>query len=118
MADAANPWPEYNALVAKARDRMLARPESRHQRVADQAEYALAAMQAGCHHFHVLYRADHPVFHRQVVWSPYEAPWGGPSSDMVYAWVMLDGRRTYRIHGRRGTTRLTDLQLFNGYFER
>ncbi|WP_288417913.1 DUF1214 domain-containing protein [uncultured Novosphingobium sp.] len=118
MTEAANPWIEYNALVAKARDRMLARPEARHQRVADQAEYALAAMQAGCHHFHVLYRANYPAFYRQTVWSPYEAPWGGPSSDMVYAWVMLDGRRTYRIRGKRGTTRLTDLQLFNGYFER
>jgi hypothetical protein len=113
-----DPWLAYNALVAKARARMLARPEARHQRVADQAEYALVAMQAGCHHFHGLWRGDYPAFYRQTVWSPYEAPWGGPSSDMVYAWVMLDGRRSYRIWGTRGTTRLTDLQLFNGYFER
>ena len=111
-------WAQYNALVATARRRMLSRPESRHQRVADQAEYALVAMQAGCHHFHALHRADYPAFYRQTVWSPYEAPWGGPSSDMVYAWVFLDGRRTYRVWGKRGTTRFTDLQLFNGYFEK
>lgn len=111
-------WAEYNALVQKARTRMLARPEAQHQRVRDQAEYALVAMQAGCHHFHALYRTDYPAFYRQTVWSPYEAPWGGPSSDMVYAWTFLDGRRSYRIWGRRGTTRFTDLQLFNGYFER
>lgn len=111
-------WARYNALVDTARRRMLSRPESRHQRVADQAEYALVAMQAGCHHFHALNRTDYPAFHRQTVWSPYEAPWGGPSSDMLYAWVFLDGRRTYRIRGRRGTTRFTDLQLFNGYFEK
>ncbi|MBV9841027.1 MAG: hypothetical protein JOY99_05760 [Sphingomonadaceae bacterium] len=111
-------WSDYNALIAKARARMLARPEARHRRVADQAEYALMAMQAGCHHFHGLYRRDYPAFYRQTVWSPYEAPWGGPSSDMVYAWVMLDGQHSYRVWGRRGTTRLVDLQLFNGYFER
>lgn len=111
-------WARYNALVDSARVRMLSRPESRHPRVADQAEYALVAMQAGCHHFHALHRTDYPAFYRQTVWSPYEAPWGGPSSDMVYAWVFLDGRRTYRIRGRRGTTRFTDLQLFNGYFEK
>lgn len=112
-------WAQYNALVEKARTRMLARPEAlQHQRVRDQAEYAVVAMQAGCHHFHALHRTDYPAFYRQTVWSPYEAPWGGPSSDMVYAWAFLDGRRTYRIHGRRGTTCLTDLQLFNGYFER
>lgn len=111
-------WDQYNALVDSARRRMFARAEARHRRVADQAEYALVAMQAGCHHFHALHRADYPVFYRQTVWSPYEAPWGGPSSDMVYAWVFLDGRRTYRIWGKRGTTLFTDLQLFNGYFEK
>ena len=111
-------WAQYNALVETARRRMLSRPESRHPRVADQAEYALVAMQAGCHHFHALHRADYPAFYRQTVWSPYEAPWGGPSSDMVYAWAFLDGRRTYRVWGKRGTTRFTDLQLFNGYFEK
>ncbi|MBB4615070.1 DUF1214 domain-containing protein [Novosphingobium taihuense] len=111
-------WAEYNALVQKARSRMLARPEAVHARVRDQAEYALVAMQAGCHHFHALHRPDYPAFYRQTIWSPYEAPWGGPSSDMVYAWAFIDGRRTYRIHGRRGTTRFSDLQLFNGYFER
>lgn len=112
-------WAEYNALVQQARERMLARPEAiAHERVRDQAEYALVAMQAGCHHFHALHRSDYPAFYRQAVWSPYETPFGGPSSDMVYAWIFLDGRRTYRIHGKRGTTRFTDLQLWNGYFER
>ncbi len=110
-------WADYNANIAKARARMLARPESRHMRVADQAEFALVAMQAGCHHFRALYRADYPAFYRQTIWSPYEAAWGGPSSDMVYAWTFLDGRRTYRIWGRLGTTLFADLQLFNGYFE-
>lgn len=111
-------WARYNALIEKARTRMLARPEAQHRRVADQAEYALVAMQAGCHHFHALHRTDYPHFYRQTVWSPYEAAWGGPSSDMVYAWVFLDGQRTYRVRGRRGTTLFTDLQLFNGYFEK
>jgi hypothetical protein len=111
-------WAQYQAYVAKARSRMLATPEAAHSRVADQAEYAIVAMQAGCHHFHALHRTDYPAFYRQTVWSPFEAPWGGPSSDMVYAWTFLDGRRSYRIWGKRGTTRFTDLQLFNGYFER
>lgn len=111
-------WLQYNELIASARRRMLSRPESRKARIADQAHYALIAMQAGCHHFHALHRTDYPAFYRQAVWSPYEAPWGGPSSDMVYAWVFLDGRRTYRIWGKLGSTRFTDLQLFNGYFEK
>lgn len=110
-------WQIYNAHIDRARQRMLTDPAAQHRRVAEQAEYALIAMQAGCHHFHVLHRRDYPAFYRQSVWSPYEAPWGGPSSDMVYGWIFLDGRRSYRIWGKRGTTRFTDLQLFNGYFE-
>lgn len=47
---------------------------------------------------------------------PYEISTGQACPDFLYRWSFLDGRFTYRIHGRRGTTVWTDIQITNGYW--
>lgn len=109
-------WREYLAVIERTRARMLAREEARHPRVREQALYGLQAMMTGGFHMYVAPRQDYPAFYKQTMWSPYETPWGGPAADMVYHWCFIDGARSYRVWGRRGTTLFADLQLFTGYF--
>ena len=108
-------WREYHATIENTRSKLLARPEMQHPRLRAMAHYAIASLQAGGFQFYVAPRQDCPVFYRDAVWSPIFA-WGGPSSDMVYQWCFLDGRRKYRIRGRRGTVRFTDFHLFDSYW--
>jgi hypothetical protein len=113
-ADAA--WQNWLDVLDRVRTRMLVREECRHPRVREQALYGLQAMIAGGFHMYIAPRQDYPAFYKQTMWSPYETPWGGPAADMVYHWCFIDGRRSYRVWGRRGTTRFTDFQVFSGYF--
>jgi len=108
-------WAEYHAYIENTRRKLLSRPEMTDPRMRAMAQYAIASLTAGGFQFYVAPRQDCPVFYRDAVWSPIFA-WGGPASDMVYQWCFLDGRRKYRIWGRRGTTRFTDFHLFDSYF--
>lgn len=104
--------------VARALGLMQARSEyAAHPELRAGAHRALSAMRAGAHSFHVAPRLDRPRFNRQSVWNAHELTWGGPAGDMVYGWCFLDGRKTYRITGTRGTSLFADLQAFDGYFE-
>src|SRR5204863_4986028 len=110
-------WALWHASIEQTRAVMLARPEAlKHPRVRNQALYTLQAMIRGGFDMYVAPRQDYPCVYRQSLWSPFETPWGGPAADMVYGWCFIDGARTYRLHGRIGTNRLTDLHLFTGYF--
>ncbi|MEO5598538.1 MAG: hypothetical protein ABIQ66_07950 [Novosphingobium sp.] len=110
-------WALWHATIEKTRAVMLARPEAlAHSRVRDQALYTLQAMIRGGFDMYVAPRQDYPCVYRQSLWSPFETPWGGPAADMVYGWCFIDGTRTYRLTGRIGTNRFTDLHLFTGYF--
>jgi hypothetical protein len=114
--DADNAWKEYNRLIEATRQTMLARKEAQDPQVRAQALYGLQSMQSGAFRFIVAPRQDYPAFYRESIWSPFESTWGGPASDFVYQWTFLDGARTYRIKGKRGTTRFVDFQLWNGYW--
>ena len=106
----------YDRHAAMALSLMLARPECADPRIRAQAYYTLSSLRAGVHAFHVAPRQQHPRVYRETIWGPFESPWGGPASDFVYSWLFLDGRNSYRITGRRGTTRFADMQVFTGYF--
>jgi hypothetical protein len=108
-------WAEYHAYIETTRRKLLDRPEMQNPQMRAMAQYAIASLQAGGFQFYIAPRQQLPMFYRDAVWSPVFA-WGGPSSDMVYRWCFLDGSRTYRITGRRGTVRFTDLHLFDSYW--
>ncbi|MGE0386362.1 MAG: DUF1214 domain-containing protein [Gammaproteobacteria bacterium] len=108
-------WQAWLAALDAVRRRMLGRPEAiAHPRVREQALYALQAVTIGAHQMYLLPRQDYAQF--QTRWHPFLLNWGGPASVMRYQWCFIDGRRSYRIRGRRGTTCFTDLQVFSGYF--
>jgi hypothetical protein len=108
-------WGEYHAYIENTRRKLLSRPEMQHPRMRAMAQYAISSLQAGGFQFYVAPRQHYPMFYRDAVWSPILA-WGGPASDMVYRWCFLDGSRSYRIRGRLGTVRFTDLHLFDSYW--
>lgn len=107
-------WREYHATIEATRTRLLARPELQAPAMQAMANYAIASLIAGGVQFYLAPRQDCPVFYRDAIWSPL-IPWGGPASDMVYRWCFLDGKREYRITGRKGSVLFTDFHLFDGY---
>ena len=109
-------WRQYNETVDSTRQAMLSRPEAAHAIVRAQALYALQAVQAGAFRMIVAPRRNYPNLYREEIWGPYESTWGGPASDFVYQWTFLDGRHSYRLRGKRGTTRVADMQLWNNYW--
>ena len=118
MSTTEETWRAHRASVEAVRDRLLARPECRDPKVRARALYAVEAHQVGAFHVFIAPRTDYPVLYAQTVWSPFETSWGGPAPDFVYKWLFLDGRRTYRIRGSRGTSLICDFQLFDSYMSK
>lgn len=108
-------WRQYLSSIEAIRARMLSREEAKqHPRVREQALHCLQTMITGANQMYFQPRADYPAFFN--LWGPFETLWGGPASDFRYHWAFIDGRRTYRVSGRAGTTCLTDFQVFSGHF--
>lgn len=109
-------WAAHQASIAETRALMLARPEAQDPIVRAQALYAAQAMQTVAFQMFMAPRPDYPLFYKQSVWSPFETTFGGPAADFKYQWTFLDGQRTYRVTGKRGTTLFVDFHLFKGYW--
>lgn len=107
---------EAQRILDEARTMVLARPEAANPAIRAQALYAVEAGRTIGYNLFVASRPDYPNFYTASVWSPFENTFGGPAGDFVYQWSVLDGRRSYRITGHRGTTVFADMQLFDGYW--
>jgi hypothetical protein len=61
-------------------------------------------------------RQAYPHLYTHSIFMPFEYGFGAPAPDFFYRWTFLDGARTYRIWGRRGTTRWAEMQAQRGFW--
>jgi hypothetical protein len=61
-------------------------------------------------------RQDYPLFYLQSYMDPYVYLGHLPCPDFVYRHAFLNGKRTWRIWGKRNTSHWTDIQVHTGFW--
>ena len=92
--------------MIEATDRFSSYPEHRVQAYASLAEARSMAYTMA-----IAPRTDVPRLHAQGSWHATTSSLGQNCQDMRYAIVLLDGARTYRLHGHLGAQRLALWQV-------
>lgn len=105
-----------NAAVERARSKVLASPEAVSETEIAQGLYWIEMLQSFAFNIYMAPRQHLPRFYSHSIFLPYELSFGAPCADFHYRWAFLDGRRTYRIRGRRGTGRWTEFQAQRGFW--
>jgi hypothetical protein len=81
-----------------------------------EAHYLFHQLQAVAFNLAIAPRQHYPRFHVALAYEPGTYTWGGPCADFLYRFAFLDGGRTYRVWGERGTTPVLDLLALNGFW--
>lgn len=92
--------------LVEATERFSAYPDHRAQ-----AYISLAEARSMAYTMAIAPRTELPRLHAQTSWHATTASLGQNCGDMRYAIVLLDGARTYRLHGRLGELRLALWQV-------
>lgn len=106
-------WRDFCALIEKAGEQILredvpADPRTR----AEGFEFLSGLLLSGLN-MYMFADPDRPRFVRPLDW---EAKWGLDNSDALYLSAAIDGSKTYRITGTRGTVRFLGVQASFGRF--
>ena len=119
MTEVEKAWAAYNATVEETRQRLFSHPFAHSgpdggAQNRGAAWYYLQMVQQGAFNLYIAPRPAYP--HLWVFYSPYEMTVTQSCPDFLHRKAMLDGRRTYRLWGRMGTTCWADLQLMRGFW--
>ncbi|NWG52136.1 MAG: DUF1214 domain-containing protein [Hydrogenophilaceae bacterium] len=109
-------WQDYLRTIDEARTQALNSRWAADPVACAQAQYLIQMLQAFGFSVYMAPRQHYPHFYMQTIFLPFEAGFGAPCPDFQYRWSFLDGARTYRIWGRRGTTRWLELQGQRGFW--
>ncbi|MBV9996716.1 MAG: hypothetical protein JO127_16045 [Caulobacteraceae bacterium] len=109
-------WQEYLGVLQACRRRLLAHERCRDEGDLARALYDIQMLAATGFNIYVAPRRSHPNFYIHPVFMPFEVTWGQPCPDFMYRWAIVDGRNTYRVWGRRGTTRWAEIQVLDGFW--
>lgn len=109
-------WEECQRNVAAARALVLQAEISKDPVVRAQGLYLLQMLQAFGFNIYVAPRQAYPNFYVHSIFMPFEAGFGAPCPDFFYHWAFVDGRRSYRIRGKAGTTRWLEFQTHKGFW--
>jgi hypothetical protein len=115
-ATEADAWRSYLAMVEEAKSLALASHWIQSPQERAQALYFISMLQAYGFNTYMGPRQAYPTFFSHHFYTPVEYNWGAPSPDFRYYWTAIDGARTYRIWGRRGTTKWLDIQAQRGWW--
>jgi hypothetical protein len=85
---------------------------------ADQARAHYWFMQAQALAFNLVIapRQSHPAFFVNTVFEPNIYTWILPNADFLYRYAFVDGARSFRISGTRGTSHFLEAQTISGFF--
>ena len=107
---------EIQRNLEEARALVLGAEISADPAVRAQGLYLLQMLQAFGFNIYVAPRQAYPNFYLHSIFMPFESGFGAPCPDFFYRWAFLDGRRSYRITGRTGTTRWIEFQTHKGFW--
>lgn len=111
-------WQQYQATLEKLRGELLALDFAKSP--AEQAKVAFLMQQAQALTFAMFLAPQqrYPVFYKHTVFLPNVFTWIAPCADFLYRFAFVDGRRRYRIWGRRSNTRFFNLQVLGQFWEK
>jgi len=109
-------WRAYLRVIDEARTLVLDSDWARTPTDRAQGLYYIQMLQAFGFNIYTAPRQAYPHFYTHSIFMPFEYGFGAPAPDFFYHWTFLDGARTYRIRGRRGTTRWAEMQAQRGFW--
>lgn len=115
VAELSRAWHDFREQTEELRRKIFGHPYAKDEDLPG-AMYLFEQMQAIAFNRIMAPRGNYPRFYLSGMGEPMTYTMGGASSDMMHRQAFLDGRRTYRITGRRGTASLQMLQLMTGYW--
>ncbi len=113
----AEAWAEYRETIEAARRLILDHPLThRNDQVRAEAMALIHQAQASAYNLVIAPRQDFPRWFAHAFFEPNVFNWNLPNPDFLYGCAFLDGRREYRITGRRNTGHWTEIQSVSGVF--
>jgi len=109
-------WRFYMDTLEEVRRDVLSLDLNRDPMIRAQALYFLQMHQQTAFAKYLAPRQAYPNLNIHLEFMPFELTTGQSNPDFLYRWTYLDGTRTYRMWGRLGTTRWTDIQVSNGHW--
>ena len=113
MADA---WARYQQGLDEVRALYYNHPYAEYPPDRQLADYHILQIQAAAFNLVIAPRPDYPRFTLHGMFDPISYTWLGPNPDTPYRGAFVDGRRAYRIWGKRKNSRLCLIQSVNCYF--
>jgi len=111
-------WRHYQATLNELAEEMLALPFAKSP--AEQAKIAnlMQQAQAMTYAMHIAPNRQHPVFYKHTVFLPNVFTWIAPCADFLYRFAFVDGRRAYRLWGKRSNSRFFNIQVLGQFWEK
>jgi hypothetical protein len=109
-------WEYFLESLDAARAKALGSVWARGEIERAQALYYIQMLAAFGFNIYTAPRQAYPNFYVHTIFLPFEYAFGAPCPDFHYRWTFLDGSRSYRIHGRLGTTRWVEMQAQRGFW--
>jgi len=109
-------WRDYLAVIDSARAQLLNSRWARSRQFQTQAMYFISLLQQFGFNTYLGPRQAFPTFYQHLMFTPVEHAWGAPCPDFRYHWTAIDGARTYRIWGQRGSTLWLNIQAQRGWY--
>ena len=108
---------KYRQYMQDIRHLLFSTPHiHKSQRVREQAEFYLEQVKAVAFNLGIAPQQDYPRFHVDTLFGPCIYTIWGPNPDFIYAWVWVDGAKSYRIRGNRNDTVWGSFQVTSGFW--
>jgi len=107
-------WDRHATLRDKLRSELFSSTPAMRAETHASAVLVLLQSEAVAYEQVISYRPDFPRF--TVAWTPMAYDAWKPCPDFKYLQAWVDGRRSYRISGKRSRTPLCDMQWRNRYY--
>ncbi len=109
-------WLSYLAEIDAARAKLLNSSWAASEGFQTQAMYYVSMLQQFGFNTYLGPRPAFPSFYQHLMFTPVEHAWGSPCPDFRYHWTVIDGARSYRIWGNRGSTLWLNIQAQRGWY--
>jgi hypothetical protein len=109
-------WSKYRQEIEEVRALALRQPWAADPKVRAQAYYLFHEIEAAAFNLVIGPRPEYPNFYVHAAFEPLLYTYALHAADFVYRRCYLDGRRTYRIWGRRNTSVFVDFQVINVFY--
>jgi len=110
-------WDDHTKALAEIRQQWFASGWAKTPEERDQAMFHVMGIEHTGFNVFVAPRQDYPFFSKTHAFHhPISFTWGLCCPDFHYQFAFLDGARTYRIKGKRGTKRWSEIHVQNEFW--